>query len=156
MATEEKIKNEAFKKMAAVCSRSEQCSPDIRKKLIAFGLNEAETDEVIGKLKSEKFIDDERFAKAYVAEKFRLNKWGRVKIRYYLKAKGLNDQIIETGLDNLDEEKYKAALLETMKEKARKVKKKSKYEKMAQIIRFAQSRGYEPELIHRHMNEVLE
>lgn len=156
MATEEKTKNEAFKKMAALCSRLEQCSPDIRKKLLAFGLDENEAEEVLEKLRDEKFIDDERYAKAYVAEKFRINKWGRIKIRYYLKAKGLDEQTIETGLNNLDQEKYKTTLLKTMKEKARKVKKKSKYEKMGQIIRFAQSRGYEPELIHRHMNEVLE
>lgn len=156
MATDEKTKNDAFKKMAALCSRSEQCSPDIRKKLPAFGLDEHEAEEVLEKLKNEKFIDDERYAKAYVAEKFRINKWGRVKIRYHLKAKGLENETIETGLENIDPEKYKNALLKTMKEKARKVKKNNKYEKMGQIIRFAQSRGYEPELIHRHMDEVID
>ena len=155
MPADEKTKNEAFKKMAALCSRSEQCSPDIRKKLIAFGLNEDEAEDVLENLKGEKFIDDERFAKAYVAEKFRINKWGRIKIRYYLKAKGLDEQTIEAGLGNLDKEKYKAALLKTMKEKARKLKKKNKYEKMGQIIRFAQSRGFEPELIHRHMDDIV-
>ena len=156
MAADEKIKNDAFKKMAALCSRSEQCTPDIRKKLLASGLDENEAEEILEKLKSENFIDDERYARAYAAEKFRLNKWGRVKIRYYLKAKGLDEQTMESGIASLDEEKYKAALLKTMKEKARKVKKKNRYEQMGQIIRFAQSRGYEPELIHRHMNEVLE
>lgn len=156
MATDEKTKNEAYKKMAALCSRSEQCTPDIRKKLTTFGLNEDETEEVLENLKGEKFIDDNRYSKAYVTEKFRINKWGRIKIRYQLKAKGLDEQTIQTGLDSLDEEKYKAALLKTMKEKARKVKKKNKFEKMGQIIRFAQSRGYEPELIHRFMNEVIE
>ena len=155
MVTGEKTKNEAFKKMAALCSRSEQCSTDIRKKLLAFGLDENEAEEVLEKLKSEKFIDDKRYAKAYVTEKFRINKWGRIKIRYYLKAKGLDDLTIETGLENIEPEKYKNALLKTMKEKARKVKKKNKYEKMGQIIRFAQNRGYEPELIHRYLNDSL-
>jgi len=156
MATDEKIKTEAFKKMAALCSRSEQCSPDIRKKLIAFGLNEKDAEEVLEQLRNEKFIDDERFAKAYVAEKFRINKWGKIKMRYYLINKGLGDDYIGPGLNEIEEEKYKSALIKTMKEKARKVKKKSKYEKMGQIIRFAQSRGFEPELIHRYMDEVLE
>ena len=54
--------------MAAICSRSEQCSPDIRKKITALGLKENETEEIIEKLKKEKFIDDERYVKAYVAK----------------------------------------------------------------------------------------
>ncbi|HKJ78870.1 MAG TPA: RecX family transcriptional regulator, partial [Prolixibacteraceae bacterium] len=72
-----------------------------------------------------------------------------------LRGKGLDSVAIENGLKELDEEKYKKALLKTMKEKARRVNKKTKFEKMGPIIRFAQSRGYEPELIHRYINEVV-
>jgi len=55
----------------------------------------------------------------------------------------------------MDEEKYRKVLIKTLKEKARTVKKKNKFEKMGQVIRFAQNRGFEPELIHRYLNEVL-
>ena len=68
------------------------------------------------------------------------------------------DEIAEAkskGLEVIDDEEYKKALIKTMKEKARKVKIDNKFEKSAQIIRFAQSRGFEPELIHRYLNEVL-
>jgi regulatory protein len=76
-------------------------------------------------------------------------------MRYYLKAKGLPDAVIEKGLHEIDPEQYKKVLLATMNEKAKKVKKESKYEQAAHIIRFAQSRGFEPEIIHRHLGEVL-
>jgi len=155
MSNDEKIKKAVFSKMAARCSRSEQCTPDIHKKIIASGLTDADAEEILDQLKAEKFIDDGRYAKAYVAEKFGINKWGRIKIRYYLRGKGLDSVAIENGLKELDEEKYKKALLKTMKEKARRVNKKTKFEKMGPIIRFAQSRGYEPELIHRYINEVV-
>jgi regulatory protein len=148
--------NELFKRMAALCSRSEQCSGDIHKKITAAGLTGNEAVEIIEKLIAEKFINDERYAKAYVSDKFRMNKWGKIKIRHYLKAKGLPNNLIQSGLDTIDEAKYRQALLKTMKEKARVVKKKPRYEKMGQIIRFAQNRGFEPELIHRYLNEVLE
>lgn len=155
MSIETSIKKQVTSQMAAFCSRSEQCSSDIRKKIIAAGLSGEEAEEILEYLKKEKFIDDKRYAKAYSAEKLNINRWGRIKIRYYLRAKGLSDEIIETGLDSLDEKKYIAALLKTIKEKAKKANGKSKFEKMGQIIRFAQSRGFEPELIHRYINEIM-
>ena len=142
--------------MAQLCSRSEQCTPDIRKKITALGLENEVAEELIEKLLEENYINDERFVKAYVNDKFRINKWGKVKMRYYLKTKGLSDEIIQNGLNEIDDKKYKDVLLKTMKEKAKKVKKKNKYEKMGQIIRFAQTRGFEPEMIHRYLNLALE
>ena len=156
METEQKTAQEIFEKMAAHCSRSEQCSTDIHKKVITARLSSEEADEIIEKLKAEKFIDDERYVRSYVSDKFKFNKWGKVKIRHYLKMKGLSDELIQAGLDEIDTDKYRETLIKTMKEKARKVKKKNRYEKMGQIIRFAQNRGFEPEIIHRYLNEVVE
>ena len=149
-------KNEILKKMAALCSRSEQCSVDIHKKVTAAGLSGEEADEIVEKLISENFINDERYVRSYVADKFRINRWGRIKMKYYLKMKGLQDDLIKKELDAIDDVKYIEVLLKTMKDKARSVKKKPKLEKMGQIIRFTQNRGFEPELIHRYLNEVVE
>jgi regulatory protein len=156
METEEKTAQEIFAKMAALCSRSEQCSTDIHKKITAAGLGSDEADEIIEKLKAEKFIDDERYVRSYVSDKFKFNKWGKVKIRHYLKMKGLSDECIQNGLDEIDGDKYRETLIKTLKEKARKVKKKNKFEKMGQLIRFARNRGFEPEIIHRYLNEVVD
>ncbi len=156
MKNQEQIAKQAYSKMARLCSRSEQCSADIRKKIIAFELVSEVVDEIIEKLKVEKYLNDERYIKAYVADKFRINKWGRVKIRHNLRMKGLPEAMIQNELDEIDEEKYKAVLIKTMNSKAKTVKKKNRFEKMGQIIRFAQTRGFEPELIHRYMNLVLE
>ena len=155
MENREKIVTEVYSKMAQLCSRSEQCSADIRKKMVAYEIMDELVDEIIIKLKEEKFLDDERFVKAYVSDKFRLNKWGKIKMRYYLKTKGLNDDLIEIGLNEINEEQYKKALISTLKEKAKKIKSDNKFEKMGQIIRFAQSRGFEPEIIHRYLAEVV-
>ena len=143
-------------KMTAICSRSEQCSSDIRKKIIASGLTGEEAEEITDQLKKENFIDDARYVSSYISEKFRINRWGKIKLHYYLKLKGLDEELIKKGLDKIDEKNYYEALLKTMKEKAKTVKKQNKYEKMGQIIRFAQNRGFEPELIHRYLNQVIE
>lgn len=156
MESKEITIHDVYSKMASVCSRSEQCSYDIRNKILTAGLTSEEADEIIAKLAAERFIDDERYIRSYVSDKFKFNKWGKVKIRHYLKMKGWSEDLIQQGLDSIDEDKYRQALLKTMKEKARAVKKKNKYEKMGQIIRFAQNRGFEPELIHRHLHEIVE
>ena len=156
MTADSTKKKEVHTRMASICSRSEQCSPDIMKKIIASGLDRDDAEKIIDQLKKEKFIDDDRYINSYISEKFRMNKWGKIKIRYYLKMKGLNDELISNALDGMDQEKYKETLIKTMKEKARTIKKKNKFEKMGQIIRFAQNRGFEPELIHRYINLVID
>ena len=122
---------------------------------LAYEIKDELVDEIIEKLKAEKFIDDERYVKAYVSDKFRLNKWGKIKMRYYLKAKGLSNDVIEKGFLEIKEEQYKKVLISTLKEKAKTIKSGDKFDKMGQIIRFAQSRGFEPEMIHRYLPEVV-
>ncbi len=156
MENEKATIKETYVRMARLCSRSEQCFSDIHKKILAAGHINEEADDIIRMLKEENFLSDERYVKAYVADKFKINKWGKIKIRYYLKAKGFSDEAIQMGLDGINEEQYKKALLKTLKDKAKSVKKKSKFEKMGQVIRFAQGRGFEPEMIHRYINQVLE
>lgn len=147
---------QAYSKMAHLCSRSEQCSADIRKKILAYEIVEEIVEEIIEKLIEEKYIDDHRFVRAYVNDKFKINKWGRIKMRHYLRAKGLSDELIQYGMEVIDDEKYKAVLIKTMKAKAKAIKEKDKFKKMGQIIRFSQNRGFEPELIHRYMKSVLD
>ncbi len=156
MENQEQQAQQAFSKMAQICSRSEQCSADIRKKILTYEIVDEIVDEIIEKLIKEKYLDDERFVKAYVNDKFKFNKWGRVKMQYYLRQKGLSDEVIQKGMNTIDEEKYKMVLVKTMKDKAKTIKGKDKFTKMGQIIRYTQGRGFEPELIHRYMNLALE
>ncbi len=155
MEADEKTVMEIYSRMAAVCSRSEQCSFDIHKKITALELSDEQAGEIVEKLKAEKFIDDERYVKSYVSDKFKFNKWGKVKIRHYLKMKGFSDNVIRLGLETIDDDRYRELLIKTLKEKAKTVKNKNKFEKMGQLIRFAQGRGFEPEIIHRYLNEVM-
>jgi regulatory protein len=152
----EALVKEVLAKITRLCSRSEQCSTEIRRKIITEGIEKDVADDMVQSLIDENFLNDERYVRAYVADKFKFNKWGKIKMRHYLRIKGLSDEIIQKGLEQIDKEKYKDVLVKTMKEKAKTVKKKNKFEKMGQIIRFAQNRGFEPELIHRYMSLVIE
>jgi len=155
MEDEEKLEKEIVPLVAKYCSQSEHCSPDVRKKIKELGGHSLMAERIIGRLEKEKFLDDARYVRAYVREKFSINKWGRIKMEYYLKMKGLPQPVIEIGFSEIDEDQYVKLLVKTMKGKARTIRKAGNYEKMGQIIRFAQSRGFEPELIHRYLSDVI-
>lgn len=148
----ENLEHQLAGKMAQLCSRTEQCTADIRKKLKEAGADDEMADRIVSHLQKEKFLDDVRYAKAYANDKFKFNKWGRIKIRHYMKMKNLPDTAIEEGLAAIDEKQYLKLLIKTINDKAKTIKKGSRFEKMGQIIRFTQSRGFEPELIHRHLD----
>lgn len=150
-----KTEQDIFARIARICSRSEECSSDVRKKIKELGADDELREKILQRLVEEKFVDDDRYVRAYVRDKFRINKWGKVKMRYYLKMKGLPEDIIEAGFEEIDPDEYTSLLVKTMKEKAKSVKKSNKFEKMGQVIRFAQGRGFEPELIHRYLNSVI-
>lgn len=155
MENPDKKEEEIYGKLARICSRSEECTPDIRKKIADWGGDPEMTDRIVARLQKEKYLDDARYVSAYTRDKFRLNKWGRIKIRYQLRMKGIPDEIIAVGLEKIDEDQYIKLLVKTMADKAKTVKKPNKFERMSQVIRFTQSRGFEPELIHRHINRVI-
>lgn len=152
---EEKLTQEIFQKMAHLCSRSEQCSPDVIKKIRELGGNSFITQLILERLEKENYLNDQRFVTMYVRDKFKINKWGRVKMHYYLKMKGLNEELIQSGFNEINNEEYIELLIKTMKEKARSIRITDKYEKMGQVIRFAQGRGFEPGLIHRYLHQVI-
>lgn len=152
---EEKLAQEIFQKMAHLCSRAEQCSPDLIKKIRELGGNSFITQLILERLEKENYLNDQRFVTMYVRDKFKINKWGRVKMHYYLKMKGLNEELIQSGFNEINNEEYIELLIKTMKEKARSIRITDKYEKMGQVIRFAQGRGFEPGLIHRYLHQVI-
>jgi regulatory protein len=146
---------EAISKAAALCSKSEKCSSDIRKKLLDWGISTEETEKAITWLQNEKFLDDARFAGFFARDKFRFNGWGRIKIRYALRQKGVDTSIIEESVAALDEKEYRSLLKDLIQAKAGKIKAESTYEKKAKLVRYAQGRGFEPELIFNAVDDVL-
>jgi len=146
---------DAYHKAALHCSRYEKSSNKIRQKLTDWGLDENEVYAVIEKLIDEKYIDDQRYANSFVRDKFRFNKWGRIKIAFLLKADRMLPSIIEKALEEIEEKDYLETLKSLLVEKAKKTKAVNQYDKKAKLFRFAQSRGFESELIFKVIDQLL-
>lgn len=139
---------EALHRAAALCSAGEQCIFDIREKLLRWGIAPNDSKEIIEKLIQRKFIDEERYCKSFVNDKFRFNKWGKVKIIYALRQKGIPSQSINNAINCIDEEKYLETLQETILSKRKSIKDDTPENVKAKLFRFAASRGFEPEYIN--------
>lgn len=136
-----------YPRAAAICSRTEKCSSEIRNSISDWGADEELTDKIIRKLIEEKFIDDTRYATSYVKDKFRFNKWGRIKLSYLLRQKGISSENISEALLCIDDDDYYETLTQLLLEKERKTTAKNLYDKKAKLLRFAQSHGFESDLV---------
>lgn len=133
---------EAYIKLSALCAVAEYCVCDMRKKMSNWELPEGAEDRIVHKLVSEKFVDEERFAHAFVRDKFRYNRWGRVRIAQELRKKHIDANTIEDALEEIDEGDNLDTLRELINKKRPSVKGKSEYEIRGKLIRFAIGRGF--------------
>lgn len=143
--------DEILYKMAAKCSTSEQCMSDIEAKLSRYDLTEEERTRILRHLVEEKYIDDRRYAEAFVRDKYRFNKWGRIKIAQGLRMKGIDSETISTAMKAIDEAEYLDILRDLIKAKRKSTRGKNDYEINGKLVRFATGRGFEHAAIRQCM-----
>lgn len=148
--------DEILYKLAARCSVSELCLSDVEGKLAKYDLPEEEKTRILRHLVEEKYIDDRRYAEAYVRDKYRFNKWGRMKIAQGLRMKGIDRETIETAMEAIDEQEYMNILRDLLKAKRRSTKGKSEYEINGKLARFAIGRGFEYAAIRQCLGNAIE
>ncbi|MDD5571751.1 MAG: regulatory protein RecX [Bacteroidales bacterium] len=137
------IKNEDFWYDRAMywCSRREMCCSEIKARLLKAEVNEDVITNILKKLISEKFIDENRFARAFVHDKLEFQKWGLLKIKQALYLKGISEEDIKEALQGIDKESYLTKLEEISRNKLRSIKAESDYERSQKLLRFLASKG---------------
>lgn len=143
---------EALNKASAYCTLCERCTSEVTSKLTQWGIEPSEQIKIIERLQQEGFIDEERYCRAFVNDKVRFNRWGRIKIRAALSEKRLPRELVSEAIENINEDEYMNALAEVISAKRRELKGKDDYAAQQKIMRHAASRGYEPSLIMKAIN----
>lgn len=147
---------ELYIKYSALCAQAEYCIFDIRRKMQHLSIDPNCIDRVIQRLLKENFINESRYAHAFVRDKFRYNRWGRVRIALELRARGIDAADIDTALQELDDEDTTATLLSLLQKKLPSVKGNTDCEIKMKLMRFALSRGFEPDLVRKAVEEVMD
>ena len=138
---------QAYLKLTALCARSEHCQQEMLEKMRQWGVSQEEQAQVMARLVSERYVDDERFARAFVSDKIRYNKWGRRKVEQALWLKRIDNAIAAQVLDEVDDAEYVSVLRPLLKQKRRSTKAASEYELTMKLIKFALSRGFTMDII---------
>ena len=116
-------------------------------KLQQWGAPAEDWETIVGHLEKEGFVDEQRYAKSYVRDKYRFNQWGRIKINQALRLKQVSSSCIAVAMDEIDEEEYLSILASLLKKKRRMVKAANDYERNGKLLRFAAGHGYEMDAI---------
>ena len=148
-------KESALKKAQFLCAKQEKCRADIRQKLYEWKVDAKDHSWIIEKLEKEKFIDEYRFAGFYVRDKFKFNKWGKIKIEFELKARQIPAEIIKESLDAIDEDQYRETCEILMTQKLNSLKGEDPYKIREKLVRFAQSKGFEADLVFSLSEKII-
>jgi regulatory protein len=145
--------NTALKRAMSLCAGREICLSDIKQKLNGWGVEDGDKQKIINRLINDKFIDERRYALAFVKDKFKYNKWGKIKLSAALRMKNIADETIREALDSIDEEIYRAALKSIITNRRKTLKSRSLYDLKGKLLRYGLSKGFESHLIYDLLNE---
>ena len=146
--SESTIYKTALSKAMALCSQREYCTDDIKLKMQSWSVGKTDSDRIITTLIRENFINEKRYAEAFTNDKFRYNKWGKIKIRASLKMKKIPGDIISQALDSIEPELYKKTIGELLTTHRKSVKAKNQYDLKGKLLRYGLSKGFESDLLY--------
>ena len=147
-----KTENDAYLTLAALCAQAEHCQWEMTEKMRRWELSDEAQARVMERLVKERYVDDERYARAFVKDKVRYNKWGRRKVEQALWQKHIDEDIRQRVLDEVDDEEYLSVLRPLLQQKRKSTKAQSDYELNQKLVRFALSRGFTFDIIRQCLN----
>lgn len=147
--------DQALNRAAQLCSKGEQCPSDIFEKVQEWGLAEADAARLVGYLTQEKYLNEARFVHAFVNDKFTYQHWGKIKIAYMLRMKGIADSLIENTMDDvIPAEDYLEACVALVCAKVKDLDLPLCPADKAKVFRFAAQRGYESSVIAKALAKL--
>lgn len=152
----QKSEQQALFALTSMCSTAEHCQQDMIEKLQKWQIPEEVQARIMAYLIKEKYVDDARYARFFINDKIKYNKWGRRKIEQALYKKRIPKDISDPVFEEIEDEEYLEVLRPLIISKAKTVKAKTEYEKNMKLIKFALSRGFDMRLIRKCIDNIQE
>jgi len=150
--TNEKQKAKAM--AATFCAYRERNRRDVQKKLQEIAVSDSLAEVIIDELEEENFFNEERFARSFSGGKFRVNKWGRHKIRMALKHQGISEHFITLGLEEIDPEEYLNLIINLARKKSLSEKETHPLKRKHKLMRYLMGKGFETDLIQYALEQL--
>lgn len=139
----------AFLQLSALCAQAEHCQHEMLEKMRKWGLTDEAQARVMQRLIEGRYVDDERYARAFVRDKIRYNKWGRRKVEQALWQKHIDEDIRQQVLDEVDDEEYLSVLRPLLRQRRKSTKADNDYQLNQKLVRFALGRGFTYDIIRQ-------
>lgn len=146
---------EAKQKIYRYCAYQERSHKEVRDKLYEYGLYRDEVDELLSALITEGFLNEERFAKAFAGGKFRMQRWGRIKILNELEARGLTSNCIKIGMKEIEDADYIKTLREILARKLNQLDEENAFVKRDKLARYVIQKGFEADLVWPEVKSLV-
>ncbi len=146
-------KDEALIKLQKYCAYQDRCHQEVRTKLIEIGIYGDDLEEIMAHLVSDKFLNEERFARSFARGKFRMRRWGKTRIISQLRLKKISEYCIRKAMTEIDEKEYVLALVELIDKKRKSIKETDIFHIKNKIASYAVGKGFEIDLVWNILNE---
>lgn len=146
---------EATLKLMQYCAYRDRSQKEVEDKLLEMRMIPEAREQIIIKLMQEDFLNEERFARSFVRGKFRIKKWGRIRIRQELKFKEISTPIIVLAMEEIDEQNYYSTLHELAEKKLNLLKEPDPYKLHKKLNDHLVRKGYEPNLVYEITADLL-
>jgi regulatory protein len=147
---------QASARVQMYCAYQERCQQEVRDKLYQWGLWPDAVETIISQLVNDNYLNEERFAKAFAGGKFRIKKWGRVKIKIELKKRKISEYCIKQAMKEIDDKAYMQILKKVLDERAKKIKQRQSIKRNYMLGQYVISKGFEPDLVWDLIKENVE
>ena len=148
--------NDARQKIARFCAYQERAHAEVEEKLYSYGLSRDAVEETLAWLITENYVNEERFAIAFAGGKFRVKRWGRLKIKQYLQQRRVSEYSINKALSAIDYDDYIASLDYLIENGSGSIKSANIYQLRHKLSRSLINKGYEPDLVWERIKELIE
>ena len=138
---------QARSKAESYCAYQERSQQEVRDKLYSWGLHQTDVEATIAGLIADNFLNEERFAMAYVSGKFNIKLWGKLKIKRGLINKAVSKPLIISALNSIDDTQYRETLRRLLQKKAAMLSTDNAYKRKHQLLQYAAGKGYESSVI---------
>lgn len=142
-----------LEKMRSYCMYQERCIQEVKKKLTRLQVIPKSKSKIINHLIDDDYLNEVRFTKSFIQGKLRIKKWGRIKLNYELKIRGVKKFIIDEEINKISKEDYYDYFNEFSNNKIKTLK-GSKEQKKRSFINYFTYRGWENNLIYEKLNEI--
>ncbi len=144
---------EATERIQAYCAIQDRCQWGVERKMKEWGISDEVIENILTDLILEKFVDEQRFAESFCRGKFRIKRWGKMKIKNELKIKNISENCIQIGLEQIDEKEYTQTLVHLYEKKRNSLKDKNQFIRKGKIAKHLQQKGFESNLIWKLINK---